>query len=70
MRVSRNEMNAALKRAYEGAGYDIGDYEDAGELITWAEMCGFDVFSKLDFLHPAPRVRQHHVWSTKAITMR
>ena len=48
MRVSRNEMNAALKRAYEGAGYDIGDYEDAGELITWAEMCGFDVFSKLD----------------------
>jgi len=49
MRVSRNEMNAALKRAYEAAGYDIGDYEDAGELITWAEMCGFDAFSKLEF---------------------
>jgi len=55
MRVSRNEMNAALKRAYEGAGYDIGDYEDAGELIAWAEMCGFDVFSKLDLPPSGPK---------------
>ena len=55
MRVSRNEMNAALKRAYEAAGYDIGDYEDAGELITWAEMCGFDIFSKLDLPPPGSK---------------
>ena len=55
MRVSRNEMNAALKRAYEGAGYDIGDYEDAGELITWAEMCGFDIFSGLDLPPSGPK---------------
>ena len=47
MNVSRNEMNTALKRAYEGAGYDVGDYEDAAEQITWAEMCGFNVFSLL-----------------------
>ncbi len=47
MKVSRNEMNTALKRAYEGAGYDIGDYEDAAEQLTWIEMAGFDVFSKL-----------------------
>ena len=49
MKVSRNEMNTALKRAYEGAGYNIGDYEDAAEQITWAQMCGFDVFSEIIF---------------------
>ncbi len=55
MRVSRNEMNAALKRAYEGAGYDIGDYEDAAEQITWAEMSGFNVFSGLNIPPCAPK---------------
>lgn len=47
MRVSRNEMIAALRRAYEGAGYDIGDYEDAAELVTWSEMCGLGGFADI-----------------------
>lgn len=55
MKVSRNEMIAALKRAYEGAGYDIGDYEDAAELITWCEMSGFDVFSGLTLPPVCPK---------------
>jgi hypothetical protein len=42
-------MYTALKRAYEGAGYDTGDYEDAAEQITWAQMCGFNVFGEIDF---------------------
>ena len=55
MKVSRNEMNTALKRAYEGAGYDAGDYEDAAEQITWAQMCGFDVFSEINFPLSPPK---------------
>ncbi len=49
MKVSRNEMSAALQRAYEGAGYDIGDYEEAAELITWSEMCGLGGFASEHF---------------------
>jgi hypothetical protein len=55
MKVSRNEMNTALKRAYEGAGYDIGDYEDAGDFITWSEMCGFEVVSNLQIPPLGPK---------------
>ena len=55
MKVSRNEINTALKRAYEGAGYDIGDYEDAAEQITWAQMCGFNVFSEITFPPSPPK---------------
>lgn len=49
MKVSRNEMSAALSRAYEGAGYAIGDYEDAAELTTWSEMCGLGGFAETGF---------------------
>ena len=38
MKVSRNELRTALMRAYEGAAYAIGDYEEVAELITWSEM--------------------------------
>lgn len=55
MKVSRNELNTALRRAYEGSGYDIGDYEDVGELITWSEMCGLDVFSKIELPPSGPK---------------
>ncbi len=47
MRVSRNEMIAALSRAYEGAGYPIGDYEDAAQLVTWSHMCGLGDFDRI-----------------------
>lgn len=49
MKVSRNEMRAALMRAYEGAAYAIGDYEEAAELITWSEMCGLGGFADTSF---------------------
>ncbi|SDX91620.1 Protein of unknown function [Ruegeria halocynthiae] len=47
MRVSRNEMIAALSRAYEGAGHHIGDYEDAAQLVTWSHMCGLGGFDRI-----------------------
>ena len=55
MNVSRNELNTALRRAYEGAGYDIGDYEDAAEFITWSQMCGLDAFSQIDLPPPGAK---------------
>ena len=58
MKVSRNEMRAALMRAYEGATYAIGDYEDAAELITWSEMCGLGGFADASFPPPASRAQQ------------
>jgi hypothetical protein len=54
MKVSRNEMTAALMRAYEGAGYAIGDYQDAAELTTWSEMCGLGGFTETTFPPSAP----------------
>lgn len=58
MKVSRNEMSAALRRAYEGATYAIGDYEEAAELITWLEMCGLAGFAEVSFPLPAPQLEQ------------
>jgi len=58
MKVSRNEMRAALMRAYEGAAYAIGDYEEAAELITWSEMCGLGGFADTCFPPPASRAQQ------------
>jgi hypothetical protein len=58
MKVSRNEMKAALMRAYEGAAYAIGDYEEAAELITWSEMCGLHGFADVSFPPPAPQREQ------------
>ena len=58
MKVSRNEMKAALMRAYEGAGYAIGDYEEAAELITWSEMCGLGGFKDAIFPPPGSQVHQ------------
>ena len=47
MKVSRNEMIAALSRAYEGAGHQIGDYEDAAQLVSWSHMCGLGGFERI-----------------------
>lgn len=58
MKVSRNEMRAALMRAYEGAAYAIGDYEEAAELITWSEMCGLGSFAEASFPPSAPQAEQ------------
>jgi len=40
MKVSRNELVAVIKQAFEGLGFSLGDYENAAELIVWAEMHG------------------------------
>lgn len=55
MRVSRNEMTAALSRAYEGAGHHIGDYEDAAQLVTWSHMCGLGGFDRIPLPPVAPK---------------
>ena len=55
MRVSRNEMNAALSRAYEGAGHHIGDYEDAAQLVTWSQMCGLGGFDRIAIPPTGPK---------------
>jgi hypothetical protein len=58
MKVSRNEMNTALMRAFEGATYAIGDYEEAAEMITWSEMCGLGGFTETSFPLPPPQLEQ------------
>ncbi|MCF6433372.1 DUF3726 domain-containing protein [Leisingera sp. MMG026] len=55
MRVSRNEMIAALSRAYEGAGHQTGDYEDAAQLITWSHMCGLGGIERITLPPEAPK---------------
>jgi hypothetical protein len=40
-------MIAALARAYEGAGHNIGDYEDVAQLVTWSHMCGLGGFDRI-----------------------
>jgi hypothetical protein len=47
-------MIAALSRAYEGAGHDIGDYEDAAQLVTWSHMCGLGGFDRIPLPPTAP----------------
>lgn len=55
MKVSRNEMIAALSRAYEGAGHEIGDYEDAAQLVTWSQMAGLGGFDRIALPPLAPK---------------
>lgn len=57
MKVSRNEMITALSRAYEGAGHEIGDYEDAGQLVTWLQMAGLSGFDRISLPPRAPKGR-------------
>ncbi len=55
MKVSRNEMIAALSRAYEGAGHHIGDYEDAAQMVAWSHMCGLGGFDRIALPPVAPK---------------
>lgn len=47
MRVSKNELNAMLKQALEGCGFDAGRYESAADMLVWAEMHGLAVLNNL-----------------------
>jgi len=55
MKVSRNEMIAALSRAYEGAGHHIGDYEDAAQLVTYSQMCNLGGFERIAMPPAGPK---------------
>ncbi|MCP5082055.1 MAG: DUF3726 domain-containing protein [Alphaproteobacteria bacterium] len=55
MNVSRNEMIAAVSRAYEGAGHQIGDYEDAAQLVTFSQMCGLGGFEAITVPPAGPK---------------
>lgn len=49
MKASRNELIALFKQAFEGVGFDLGGYENAADMIIWAQMHGlnsFDVMRK------------------------
>ncbi|MGH1539358.1 MAG: DUF3726 domain-containing protein [Arenicella sp.] len=55
MKVSRNEMIAALSRAFEGSGHNIGDYEDAAHSVTWSHMVGLSSFDNIEIPPPSPK---------------
>lgn len=47
MKVSKNELMASLKKAFEGLGFQPGDYYDAADMVVWLETHGFDGFERL-----------------------
>ena len=42
MRVSKIELTALLKQAFEGSGFDTGACETAAEMVVASELYGFD----------------------------
>lgn len=38
---------ASLKKAFEGLGFQPGDYYDAADMVVWLETHGFDGFDRL-----------------------
>ena len=47
MKVSRNELTACLKKAFEGLGFSVGDYEDAAAMVVWSQMHGLNGLQQL-----------------------
>ena len=47
MKVSKNELMASLKKAFEGLGFQPGDYHNAADMVVWLETHGFDGFDRL-----------------------
>ena len=47
MKVSKNELMASLKKAFEGLGFQPGDYYNAADMVVWLETHGFDGFDRL-----------------------
>lgn len=48
MLISANELNALLKRVFEGMGYTPGHYEDAAALVSWLQLHREDGLSELE----------------------
>jgi LDH2 family malate/lactate/ureidoglycolate dehydrogenase len=44
VKASRNELIALFKLAFEGVGFDFGGYENAADMIIWAQMHGLKSF--------------------------
>lgn len=47
MQVSMNELKAALRRCFESAGYFVGNYEDAANMVLWLEKHGLKGLEEL-----------------------
>ena len=47
MKVSRNELTASLKKAFEALCFEPGDYYDAADMVVWLETHGFYGFDRL-----------------------
>ncbi|MDE0840791.1 MAG: DUF3726 domain-containing protein [Porticoccaceae bacterium] len=47
MKVSKNELTAALKKSFEGLGFGYGDYLDAANMVVWAQMHGLNGLEQL-----------------------
>jgi LDH2 family malate/lactate/ureidoglycolate dehydrogenase len=47
MRVSRNELTAVLRKAFEGLGFGTGEREDAADMVAWLELHGLHGLSEL-----------------------
>lgn len=47
MKVSKNELMASLKKAFEALGFQPGDYYDAADMVVWSQTHGFDSFGRL-----------------------
>ena len=52
MKVSRNELTASLKKAFEGLGFSVGDYQDAAAMVIWSQMHGFNGLEQLNLALP------------------
>ncbi|WP_116474745.1 DUF3726 domain-containing protein [Zobellella maritima] len=48
MQVSMNELKAALRRCFEAAGYFVGNYEDAANMVLWLEKHGLGGLAELE----------------------
>ena len=59
MKVSKNELLASLKKAFEALGFQPGDYYDAADMVVWLETHGFYGF---DRLLAALTYTQHLFW--------
>ncbi len=47
MKISMNELSAALRRCFEATGYFVGNYEDAANMILWLEKHGLKGLDEL-----------------------
>ena len=47
MKVSKTELTALLKQVFEGLGFASGEYENAADMIVWAQMSGLEGLREL-----------------------